>query len=34
MGRNEIILRLVLTAALIFVVYYLLFTGGQGPGAR
>jgi hypothetical protein len=34
MGRKEIVIRLALTAALVFVVYYLLFTGGQGPGAR
>ena len=28
MGRNEIIIRLVLIAALMTFVYYLLFTGG------
>ena len=34
MGRNEIVIRIALIAILLFVVYYFLFTGGQGPGAR
>jgi len=34
MSRNEIVIRLILVAILLFIVYYALFTGGQGPGAR
>ena len=34
MSRNEIVIRLLLAAILIFFVYYALFTGGQGPGSR
>ena len=31
MGRTQIILRLVIAAALLVFIYYNLFTGGKGP---
>jgi len=31
MGRTQIVIRLVVAAALLVFIYYSLFTGGQGP---
>jgi len=31
MGRSQIIIRLVIAGALLFLIYYNLFNGGQGP---
>ena len=31
MSRTQIVIRLVIAAALLLFIYYNLFTGGQGP---
>ena len=31
MSRTQIVIRLVIAAALLLFIYYHLFTGGQGP---